>query len=162
MGRGYDTRNRTSPKVMGRRKTPNRGSKTSACGDQDPRVDVKQPRPHMSAITRAKGQVRGKGDPGSALSAPWPVVAVVQGRGNILKSRVADPPQESGSGPAELRPDSATAKTRSLAERPENLAAADEQWPILLGENTQKLRTQNSRKAKEKLKNFSSETRIIR
>src|SRR5215469_2701820 len=85
MGRGYDTRNRTSPKVMGRRKTPNRGSKTSACGDQDPRVDVKQPRPHMSAITRAKGQVRGKGDPGSALSASWPVVAVVQGRGEYLE-----------------------------------------------------------------------------
>ena len=71
-------------------------------------------------------------------------------------------PQESGSGLAELRPGSATAKTRFLAERPENLAAADEQWPILLAENTQKLRTQNSRKAKEKLKNFSSETRIIR
>jgi hypothetical protein len=79
-----------------------------------------------------------------------------------VKSRVADPPQESGAGLAELRPDSATAKTRSLAERPENLATADEQWPILLGENTQKVRTQNLRKAKGKLKNFSRETRIIR
>jgi len=75
---------------------------------------------------------------------------------------LAGSPQGSGSGLAELRPGSATAKTRFLAERPENLAAADEQWPILLAENTQKLRTQNSRKAKEKLKNFSSETRIIR
>jgi hypothetical protein len=81
---------------------------------------------------------------------------------SCVKRRVADSPQESGSGLAELRPDSASAKTRSLAERPETLAAADEQWPILLGENTQKLRRQNSRKAKEKLKNLSRETRIIR
>jgi len=40
---------------------------------------------------------------------------------------------------------------------PRNAAPADMQWPILLGEDTQKTEGRNSRKAKEKLKNFSRE-----